>query len=420
MLSLNVLQIMAPDPTTIRVKFSTEEQPVQLTLHKNRLLLTTLQVRCAEARGLSYVDDGGETVLSLENGAIMPPADGWESKVFSVIVAKPSAAALSSQAPVVLAPERKIPTFEGREDTAGRSVPIDEFVETIRHAFDRYAVLPHQRGQFLLDSLKGGPRVEAKALLNGGKKAEEVLDYLKDSYGEGLTSGELQRRLLDRRQQPGESVRDFSVALQRLFLRLQKKDKTYQDPDRMLKEQFVDGLEGEGLRHSCRDLLDRCPTMTFTELKNWAIKRAEREGARDNRLPKQGAIASMTIEESPITQLEEKVDKLQRAIEVLALKSTPPQPYHGPIQSYWSGPPQPEHQYPMQAAPPNQPQFPLCYNCGGPGHFARNCPLPRLRQPGNQSQPYIRRQRPDATPLQENQRPQLSGAKQLEGSGMAQ
>ena len=167
--------------------------------------------------------------------------------------------ALMAKAPqVVMAPKRKIPIFEGREDSHGKSVPVEEFVIAMGHAIDRYNIPKDQQGQFLLDSLRGNPKTEVRSLLAAEKNVDEALQYLKSSYGETLTSGELQRQFLGKRQQHGESLRQFGVDLQRLFYRLKKKDPAlYKQPDVIIREQFVDGIEYEGLRHSCRDLVDR-------------------------------------------------------------------------------------------------------------------------------------------------------------------
>ena len=89
---------------------------------------------------------------------------------------------------------------------------------------------------------------------------EETLQYLKSSYmyGETLTSRELQCQFLGKCQQRGESIRQFGLDLQRLVYRLKKKDPAhYKQPDTTIREQFVDGIEYDGLRHSCRDFINR-------------------------------------------------------------------------------------------------------------------------------------------------------------------
>ena len=382
--------------------------PVKFALTKGRLPLSTLRVQFPEATGLKYLEGDVQVVLPIEDGIVFPPPDGWGGEFEVVVPASGMTPMVAAPTSVVLAPERKLPVFEGREDITGRSVSVDEFVTAIKHAFERFGIQPHQRGQFLLDALKGSPRVEAKSLLAEGSSVGDVLDYLTESYAESLTAGELQRRLLERRQRPNENVRDFSVDLQRLFLRLQKKDKKhFQQADTLLREQFVDGLEAEGLRHSCRDLLDRRPDISFAELKNWTIQRAERELAHHKMVTQQGTISSLKLqEEDRVGRLEVQMQQVLSKLDEIRRSSISPHPTQ-PVQQP-GGP---------WLAPNNQVQSPVrCFNCDEWGHFARNCPRPRTyrRQPPRQLNP-----RPMQTPWQGNDRPQLSGAKQLEGDQMA-
>ena len=58
--------------------------------------------------------------------------------------------------------------------------------------------LRSRKGHFLLDYVRGGPRAEVKALLQEDKSAAEILTFLKNSYGEKLAEGELQRLFLER------------------------------------------------------------------------------------------------------------------------------------------------------------------------------------------------------------------------------
>ena len=137
----------------------------------------------------------------------------------------------------MLAPEKRLPTFDGAGD-------VQEFVTAIGDAFKHYNVPSTRQATFLLEYLRGGPKDEAKAIIKGGGNVEEMVDFLKSSYAEVIPVGELQRRFLERRQGTRESVREYAVDLERKFLSLTSRSPyLYAKPDALIAEQFVEGLE---------------------------------------------------------------------------------------------------------------------------------------------------------------------------------
>ena len=129
--------------TSIRVQNS-DEKAVRFALVKGKLPVHTLQSYFKNAVGLILTEGEGEIILPIVDNMILPRGDDWDDEVCKVIEREQSetksSAPIISPTQVVMAPDRKIPTFEGRGDSSGKSVPVDEFVTSIKYAFERYSI----------------------------------------------------------------------------------------------------------------------------------------------------------------------------------------------------------------------------------------------------------------------------------------
>ena len=131
-----------------------------------------------------------------------------------------------------------------------------------------------------MDYLRGIPKAEVKALLAAGQTVGEVLLFIKNSYGEKLAVGELQRLFLERKQRHGEGVRDFAVDLEKRFTRLTSRDeKLYSNPNAALTEQFIEGLNDTYIRNTCRDMYEGDEVKSFRELREYVLRREGQENA---------------------------------------------------------------------------------------------------------------------------------------------
>ena len=164
------------------------------------LLLSVLRTQHPSAQGLVYSDGDDKVVVSSGEKEIEPPSEGWDSKVYVALIPQftPTHDAqtglqdkllkmlLKPRTQLVMAPERKITPFDGKPGD------IQDFISNIGDAFQRYTILGVQRGSFLVDYLRGVPKLEAKALLADGQTVDEVLVFLKESYGDKRAVGEFQ------------------------------------------------------------------------------------------------------------------------------------------------------------------------------------------------------------------------------------
>ncbi len=216
-------------------------------------------------------------------------------------------------------------------------------------------------------------------MLSEEKKIKEVLEFLLESYGDRLATGELQRLFLERQQRHGESVRDYAVDIERRFLRLTRHDgKLYSCPDTTLAEQFIEGLGDSYIRNTCRDRFEQGTMKAFRELREYAIKREGREEARDKtKAPSDIFNSAVRLGDSNVPRSEDLLQVFRemsdRVVEAVRQVARPSQSFG--TRDHYSGQP---------------PRAGNCYNCNSPGHFVRECPLRRRppRQRFGQSETY--------------------------------
>ena len=257
---------------------------------------------------------------------------------------------------IIMAPERKLPTFGGRPGE------VADFVNSMRSAFATYAIPDQQQGAFILDYLKDGPKMEVKSLIREGKGIADILSYIQDSYADHVPVGELQRLFLERKQQKGESVREFALDIENRFLRLASwSGRLYSEPEATLAEQFIEGIGDRYLRNTLQDRYEGGTSVQFRELGEVAIRREQREEARFK--SSTGTVHQTALQSQLQTQTnrpdvvemvragKELADRVVGAVSDLATSLKPPLTRNA--------------------------ENVQCFNCSGWGHYARECPHKR-------------------------------------------
>ena len=217
----------------------------------------------------------------------------------------------------------------------------------------------------LRQHLKGEAKLTVRFLLGEeNTDVTRVFDVLGKTYGDKVPVGTRLREFYDRKQGPGEKIRAYAYDLQEKLCRLKRRDPgRVQDPDKMLKEQFVLGLRDDFLRREMKRQEKAQPALAFLDLMHSAITWSEEEEAPAGaaRGPVRGAVHATTAEEasSPLT-----ISSLHEAIQSLAARQEELfKVVHGRGQTA------------MPARPPLRDREGrlICYTCNQPGHTSRTC-----------------------------------------------
>lgn len=269
--------------------------------------------------------------------------------------------------------DRKCPMFRGRG-----GISLNEWLEEAQACVRARHLSAADEAFFLFDHLEGEAREEIKY-----RTAEERCDptkitaILQDLYGCSESYVALQEAFFSRRQQEGESLLEYSLALMSLMSKVKASAPAdLVNSEILLRDQFVEQVLDGSLRRDLKQYVRRTPAATLLDVRGEAI-RWEREGlpavmrGRSNSVPsafgiqyavqggyQQSTQSPASSEVSEMKALlrcqQEQLDALTQSIS--RLQNSQP---HRRGRSPRSGPL-------------------ICLRCQQPGHFARDCDGPRV------------------------------------------
>lgn len=313
----------------------------------------------------------------------------------------PSAPLPPSAIPIASAPlterlvfvprDRKCPMFRGRS-----GIGLTEWIEEVQACMRARHLAPADQAFFLFDHLEGEAREEIK-YRSSTERADPsaIIAVLQELYGCSQSYVALQEAFFSRRQQEGETLQEFSLALMSLMARI--KDRAPSDmrnAESLLRDQFVEHVIDGALRRELKQFVRGQPTATILDVRGEAI-RWEREGlpggmrGRSYSVPSafglQYGVQSSSqgvINPPPVSELTEMREMLRLQQEQLNTLTQSLARLH--------------HSQERSRSYRNSPI--ICRRCQQPGHFARDCDgvrapprsrptLPVPQQLGGQSGP---------------------------------
>lgn len=287
--------------------------------------------------------------------------------------AAPSTSSASSSASAPLAErlvfvprDRKCPVFRGKS-----GIGLNEWLEEVQACMRARHLAACDQAFFLFDHLEGEAREEIKYRSRAEREdPDRIISILQDIYGCSDSYVALQEAFFSRRQQEGETLLEFSLALRSLMAAVEKAaPDNMHNAEVLVRDQFVEHVIDGALRRELKQFVRRWPAADLLEVRSEAI-RWEREGlpgglrGRSHSVPlvlglqygvrggPQGVAGP-----PPASELSEMKEMLKRQQEQLNQLT----------QSLRQLQSAPQH-----SRPPNRGPV-ICRRCQQPGHFAREC-----------------------------------------------
>ncbi|XP_048846250.1 uncharacterized protein LOC125717401 [Brienomyrus brachyistius] len=297
---------------------------------------------------------------SVTQSAPVPPPVSAEHRVFTDRFA-------------FISRDRKCPMFGGRS-----GVSFEEWEDEVQACMRARHLSSADQAFFLFDHLEAGAKEEIKhrsAVERGDP--ERILAILRELYGCSYSHVLLQEAFFSRKQQDGEGLLEFSLALMSLMGKIQQAaPHAVPNAEVMLRDQFMEHVADCALRRELKRLVRCQPSMRLLDVRREAL-RWEREGTpfggrgRSLSIPAAYGISYGLQGQSYsaprvvaanreflelkdlLTQQQEQINLLTRSVSLLQASKQVRHP-HGPV---------------------------ICRRCQQPGHFARNCEGPRVSGP---------------------------------------
>lgn len=267
---------------------------------------------------------------------------------------------------VFVSRDRKCPMFRGRS-----GIGFSEWLEEAQACLRARHLSASEQAYFLFDHLEGEAREEIKYRSSTEREdPQKVIAVLQELYGCADSYVSLQEAFFSRRQQEGETLQEFSLALMQLMESVkQRAPSSMSNTDVLLRDQFVEHVLDGSLRRELKQFIRRQPTADLLEVRGEAI-RWEREGlpggvrGRSYSVPsvlgfqcgvKGGPpVMSDTLTSAELKEMREMLklqqQQLNQLTQSISLLQTSQQHNQAP------------HRRPV-----------ICRRCQQPGHFAREC-----------------------------------------------
>ena len=276
--------------------------------------------------------------------------------------------------------DRKCPIFRGRT-----GIGLSEWMEEVQACMRARRLSLSDQAFFLFDHLEGEARDEIKYRSSVEREDPvKILAILQELYGCSESYVALQEAFFSRKQQEGETLQEFSLALLCLMEKVkQRAPVSMTNTEVLLRDQFVEYVLDSSLRRELKQLVRRQPGYNLLEVRAEAI-RWELEGlpggarGRSQSVPSVFGVqygikggSQVAVSSPPVSELSEMRELLKRQQEQLKQLTESIARLQNPQQ---------------YARPPRTGPI-ICLRCNQPGHMARHCDGVRVSSHSQVSSP---------------------------------
>lgn len=273
--------------------------------------------------------------------------------------------------------ERKCAKFTGKLSTD--LLTVDQWVKEARRCLEARPMSDAEQVLFLYEHLDGGAKAEVDFHDSSHRNtAEKIFKILTDNFSCSKSYVAAQLSFFQRHQKEGEPLRDFSHALKTLMDAVKKKTPGgLLNSDRVLRDQFAEGVNDDMLRRELKRRLALDSDMDFLTLRGVAIKWLEegRQGVRPRpRAYSFDTHASMgagpgaesnaiAASNSEMAELKECLRRQQAQLDAILTQLNVSRPQNGQRGGGNSS-----RMYRFQ-----EDGKPICLRCNRAGHIAKHC-----------------------------------------------
>lgn len=281
-------------------------------------------------------------------------------------IAPPTASAPLMERLVFVPRERKCPHFRGRS-----GIGLAEWLEEVQACMRARHLTVVDQAFFLFDHLEGEAREEIKFRSSAEREdPAKIIAALQELYGCSDSYVALQEAFFSRRQQEGESLHEFSLALMSLMASVkQRAPSGMPNAEVLLRDQFVEHVLDGALRRELKQFVRRQPTATLLDVRAEAI-RWEREGLPGGTRGRSHSVPSILgiqygVESGPrVMAVSSQASELSEMREMLKLQQEQLNQLTQSISRLQNS---------RQRSHSSHRAAIICRRCQQPGHIAREC-----------------------------------------------